>query len=468
MRNISTLLLVLIFACTSVQAKVVKGKVTSGKEKLSGVIVTDGKNFTKTSKKGTFKLNIEDDAKFVFIVTPSGYAADWSSGVPQFYQKAQDKDFFEFDLVDLGKDESTYHIIAVGDPQPRSEKHCEIFAEEPLEDLCNTVASLEHLTVGVVAGDLSFDVFPLLDNWKRDIVRTGIPFYTVPGNHDHDKQISDDDRAAIAHYNEQFGPENYAFQIGNDYVFMLDNIIYNSYRTYEEGYTEEVLTWVKNMMNFIPESSDIYIVQHSPLDGKHHAGRSINDMEMLEILGDHHVTFISGHNHTHRNLEFTPKVMDHNIGAICGTWWDTYHSTDGTPRGFKLFTKSENGLEWYYKAIGKDRDYQYQIYGLGETLLHPDCIVANVWDVDSAWKIEWYEDGKYMGAMEPVGEYSPVHTAELDEAYSKTGKTPANYRRTKVDDKQFFAAKPSADAQVVTIVITDRFGHTWKEEIPCK
>ena len=468
MRQISALLLVLIFACTSAQARVVKGKVTSGKEKLSGVIVTDGKSFTKTSRNGSFKLNIEDDAKFVFIVTPSGYAADWSSGVPQFYQKAQDKDFFEFDLIDLGKDESTYNIIAVGDPQPRSEKHSNIFAGEPLEDLCNTAASLENLTVGVVAGDITFDVFALMDNWKRDIVRTGIPFYTVPGNHDHDKKVNDDDRAAIAYYNEQFGPENYAFQIGNDYVLMLDNIIYTGYRTYEEGYTEEVLTWVRNMMSFIPESSDIYIVQHSPLDGKHHEGRSVNDMEILEILGDHNVTIISGHNHTHRNLEFSPKVMDHNIGAICGTWWDTYHSTDGTPRGFKLFTKSDNGLEWYYKAIGRDRNYQYEIYGLGETRLHPDCIVANVWDVDSAWKIEWYEDEKYMGAMERVGEYSPVHTAELDEAYSKTGKTPADYRRTKVDDKQFFAAKPSADAQVVTIVITDRFGHTWKEDIPCK
>ena len=144
-------------------------------EKLSKVIVTDGKNFTRTNKNGSFKMDIADSAQFVYIITPSGYCADWSSGAPEFYRKADGKDFFEFDLIDLGKDESTYNIIAVGDPQPRSEKHSNIFAGEPLEDLCNTAASLENLTVGVVAGDITFDVFALMDNWKRDIVRTGIP-----------------------------------------------------------------------------------------------------------------------------------------------------------------------------------------------------------------------------------------------------------------------------------------------------
>lgn len=71
------------------EARVVLGQVLSGKEKLADVIVTDGTNFTRTNKKGKFTFDIQDDAEFVYIVTPAGYSADWSSGVPVFYQRPQ-------------------------------------------------------------------------------------------------------------------------------------------------------------------------------------------------------------------------------------------------------------------------------------------------------------------------------------------------------------------------------------------
>ena len=59
------------------EARKVSGKVISGKENLKGVIVTDGEHFTQTKKSGKFSFEINDDAEFVYIVTPAGYAADW-------------------------------------------------------------------------------------------------------------------------------------------------------------------------------------------------------------------------------------------------------------------------------------------------------------------------------------------------------------------------------------------------------
>ena len=61
-------------------ARTVRGKVTCGQQNLSDVIVTDGFKFTKTKKNGEFKMDVADSARFVYIVTPSGYAGDWSSG----------------------------------------------------------------------------------------------------------------------------------------------------------------------------------------------------------------------------------------------------------------------------------------------------------------------------------------------------------------------------------------------------
>ena len=165
-------------------ARTVNGSVVCGKEKLSGVIVTDGTNFTQTARNGKFTFDIEDDAAFVYIVTPSGYVADWSSGVPAFYQKA-DKDEYVFELQKTEQSD-IYNILAVGDPQPREEEHFEEFAGVPLEDLASTASSLEGVTVGIALGDICYDRLHLQVRWKEEIPRTGIPFYPAVGNHDHD------------------------------------------------------------------------------------------------------------------------------------------------------------------------------------------------------------------------------------------------------------------------------------------
>ena len=123
-------MLSLVLLGNMAEARKVTGKVVCGKEKLSGVIVTDGKSFTKTVK-GKFAFDIADDAEFVYIVTPAGYAADWSTGVPAFYQRAKGCKKFIFELEKTGTAED-YSIIAIADPQTRSKKQFEKFAGKPL------------------------------------------------------------------------------------------------------------------------------------------------------------------------------------------------------------------------------------------------------------------------------------------------------------------------------------------------
>ena len=76
MKKILMILLAAVALNTTAQARKVTGKVVSGGEKLSGVIVTDGTSFTQTKKNGKFSIDIKDDAEFVYIVTPAGYAAE--------------------------------------------------------------------------------------------------------------------------------------------------------------------------------------------------------------------------------------------------------------------------------------------------------------------------------------------------------------------------------------------------------
>lgn len=466
MKRTTILLLTLFLACVFTEARIVKGRVTCGGKRLSSVVVTDGRNFTQTGRRGTFTLDICDSAEFVYIVTPSGYTADWSKGSPAFYRKAAGRSYFEFDLKETPVASSAYNIIAVGDPQPRSEDHFNEFTGVPLDDIRQCASGMTTPTVAIVLGDITHDKYHLMSNWKETMRSESIPFYPVIGNHDHNRKFNDDGLASDL-YNEAFGPADYAFFMGDDVVIVLDNIIYHSRSGYELGYTDRQVDWVRILMKYVPGHADIYVAQHSPLNGRHYAGMITNHDALLDLFKGHKVTFISGHNHTNAVFEYAPGVMEHNVAAICGTWWDVYHCTDGTPRGYKVFTKKDGNLSWFYKSIGRDRDFQYDVYRPGQTTLNPESVVVNVWDYDPQWSIEWLEDGKPMGKMKQVEEYSPFHAESIRVRYEKLGEEPSDYRLTRKAN-HYFAAKPSPDANVVTIVIRNRFLNEWRENIVIK
>ena len=452
-------------------ARTVNGKVTCGQQNLSNVIVTDGFKFVKTKKNGEFKMDVADSARFVYIVTPSGYAGDWSSGAPQFYQKIDERDTYTFDLIKTGDPSERYNIVAVGDPQPSKERHCDEFDGEPLEDLCQTISGLEGPSVGLVLGDVCFNKYHLMARWKKSIVRTGIPFYAVPGNHDHVYEM-ETDRKGSEVYTEYFGPENYAFFIGKDVVIMLDNIIHGlrARHNYTEGYTEEQLAWVKALLKYIPKGGTVYVGQHSPTNGRAHlSGGKETDLilrgsEFLNLLKGRKVHIISGHNHINMNFQYAPDVIEHNVAAICGTWWDAYHCKDGTPRGYKVYTNKEGILTWYYKSVGKDRDFQHEIFLPGETKKNPESVVVNLWDYDRNWSVTWFEDGVHKGAMKRVKEYNPLHTAEVEATFAKKGKPVTNWKRT-TKSNHYFAATPSEGARKITVIISNPFGKEWVENI---
>ena len=465
MKRILFIALTFAALCGSLEARNVTGKVVSGSQKLSGVVVTDGTNFTQTKKNGTFAFEIKDDADFVYIITPSGYVAEWSAGSPAFYQKAEGKTEFVFDLLKT-QSPDVYNIIAVGDPQPKAEEHFEEFAGVPLDDIAQTAAALEGMTIGIPLGDICYDRLHLQKRWKEEIVRAKVPFYPCIGNHDHDQKYKSEPEALMG-YRENFGPENYAVFLGNDIMIVLDNIIYKGRSNYKEGYTDAILAWVKGLMAYVPADADIYVVQHSPLNGRNNKKMVIGHQEMLDILDGHKINFISGHNHTAGNFEYSETTREHNVAAICGTWWDTYHCTDGTPRGYKVFTKKDGAITWYYKSISRDKSFQFEVFKPGECRINKSSVVVNVWDYDPCWRVEWFEDGVYMGIMPQVYEYNPIHTRDLEAKYKPLGRTPSEYRHTRAA-KHFFAIEPAEQTKECMIKVTDRFGNVMTETVVLK
>ena len=455
------ILSVLAFASVFVaaQARKVTGSVMCGETKLEGVIVTDGEHFTKTARNGKFTFDINDNAEFVYIVTPSGYVADWQSGVPAFYKSAPGVSKFDFALqrTSGGND---YNIIAIADPQTYSDEHFAEFAGKPMEDLCKTAQELGGVTVGLSLGDISWDRIEILDMYKKEIVRTGVPFYPVVGNHDNEAYVQGDSEAA-ATYRRKMGPENYAFCLGKDVVIVLDNIIYDTNFKMDLGYTDQVIAWVKGLLKEIPSTSEIYVAQHVPMG---HSRRKLQNQDaLISMLRGRKVTVLSGHMHTNSIRELEKNMTEHNVAGLCGAWWETQHCTDGTPRGYKVFTKHADRLSWYYKPIGFSKKHIAEAFGLGMASLHPNSVVVNVWDWDPQWKVEWYEDGKPMGKMDQVREICPVFDDEINAAYEGRGEIPG-WKQARPSGHNF-AATPSRYAKKVTIVVESRFGQKWTQTV---
>ena len=280
MKRILIVLLAIIVANVTAEGRKVKGTVRCEKDGLAGVIVTDGYGFTVTGHGGKFTFDMSDDAEFVYIVTPAGYVADWSSGVPAFYIPVSGRKSFEFNLQRSSASES-YHIIAVSDPQAYSDEHFAKFAGQPLDDLAKTASSLNGDVVGISLGDISWDRIEILDMYKKEIVRAGIPFYPVVGNHDNEAYVQGD-REAAATYRSKMGPENYAFFMGEDLVISLDNIIYDTNFKSEDGYTDDVIRWVGELLQMVSPDADLYVAQHVPMG----RGRRklVNEDKLLELL----------------------------------------------------------------------------------------------------------------------------------------------------------------------------------------
>lgn len=459
------LAVVLTLSSLMLSARTVKGTIKGEGKPLGGVLVTDGYSIVQANYKGEYTLELSEKADFVYIVTPQGYVADFSSGVPQFYQFIEDgKDTYNFNLQKMKGDPNRYAMITMSDPQIDTWSDADKLFSTSLPDIKETASKYSDVQVaGIVLGDITWDVYSHNDTYKDFCRKLGFPIYPVIGNHDYDKYLKPGEGADYANqYKRDFGPVYYAFQLGEAYYIVLSNLNYTGHKGYRCTLNiEDQMQWLERLLRTgLNMGNRLYLCMHAPIKPAPDQPLIEGGERLIHLLQwKFEATFLTGHYHRNSNTNLGGGIWEHNLGALCGNWWTNPVAGDGTPLGYQVFEgEGRNITNRYYKSTGYPATYQFKLYGPGNSLDRPKAVVAKVWNWDETWRVRWYEDGKLMGDMEQFYSYDPDYLAYVNGARVVDDYMPFRHNR-------FFSAYPSENAKEVKVEVTDHFGTTYTETL---
>lgn len=208
--------------------------------------------------------------------------------------------------------------------------------------------------------------------------------------------------------------------------------------------------------------------------------------------GFEEVHYVSGHIHKNLLARVDDRLIEHNIGAVCGSWWRTGANhfqmlgPDAGPNGYAIFTIDGKRMQWTYRSI-EDGDKQFRAYDMNEVaryytasedvaefLAHyperhdfreeagGNRVFINVWCWEPAWKIRVTENGRELPVRREQTE-DPLYVISYDIPQSVwKGKYPVDYGK-RGKQHTLFTVDASGPATTLEIEVTDSFGKVYRE-----
>ena len=456
-------------AISGLHAENIKGTVkdTEGNG-IAGVVVSDGLNTTVTDAKGRWKMDADQDSRFVFISTPAGYISSTLKGQTLFYKEINDETKkYEFIVKKNPQDDTNHNLIVIADPQisdrdelPELEKHS--------DDIAEYVKGMDgDYTLGLCLGDIVGWDHSIYPEYNRIMKKAGFEYRYVIGNHDM-TNYGRSHETSMKNYEDMYGPAWYSFNVGDIHYIVLNNNFFIGRDWFYIGYLDErQLRWLEKDLLYVPEGSNVIVSMHIPttLDKSDRDAfqRGVmldnlcNKPALYKMLEPYKAIILSGHMHTADFEVISDNLIEINVAGLCGAWWCGEVCIDGSPAGFKHFDMDGENISWVYKGCGHPLDYQMKVYV--DHPSYPGEVVANIWDYDPAWKVEYFEDGKRIGEMERFKDTDPL----AKELY----KDPSSLKREWVHSsptENMFRAKFSPDAKTLEVRATDRFGRVYSNK----
>lgn len=501
----------------------VKGWCHSNNTGIAGVVVSDGDEVTVTDADGIYYLSSKKRNSYVFISVPGNYEVPLKGKVPQFYKELNEEENVvercDFELTPVDNDNHT--LLVMTDIHLANRINDLVQFESCLIDINNVIAEYEAEGTKVYTltlGDLSWDSFWYTNNFTiehyvQQMNRINSPVFNAMGNHDHDPYGAGD-WLAERKYIKHLGPNYYSFNLGNIHYVVLDNTEYintggapgvSGSRNYNARFVKEQIEWLKKDLEYVKDKDvPLVIGFHIQLFNAPDVNNNVknfrvsNSQEFIDCLADFsNVHILTGHTHYNYNYVYSDAVMEHNIAALCATWWWTgsngyagnHICKDGTVGGYNVWEIDNTNVEWYYKSVGYERDYQFRTYDLNSIEItakkyapmanatysakvpeyagdyavagNKNEVLINVWGYDKEWTVSVTENGTELPVTR-VAAKDPLHVISYEIARLNRNAEPSSTFVSN-NTSHFFKVKASSPNSTLLIKVTDRFGNVYSE-----
>ena len=345
---------------------------------VEGVLVSNGRDWTRTDANGAYALAIRDDMNLT-VVQPSEWRVPTNARLqPQYFYihkeggTGYDLRFgglpdtgpaparVNFPLTQRAAAAEPFSCAVLGDPQT--------YSNEQISWLRNGVgaalveADLDANDCMLHLGDVVGDDLGLLDRLFEVTAAAGAPQWAVIGNHDIDFDARTNADKADS-WRHRVGPNYFAFEQGNVLFVGLDNVFYPCNASdvargrthcaegndYNGRLTETQLTWLAGLLDRTPEDRLVVLAHHIPLvsfaDPTSPKHQTDNATRLYDLLDGREALSLSGHTHSLENhapgqhfagwveavgVEALP--FRHIVaGAASGAWFQGDFNTFGVP-----------------------------------------------------------------------------------------------------------------------------------------
>ncbi|MFH1739739.1 MAG: metallophosphoesterase N-terminal domain-containing protein, partial [bacterium] len=347
---------------------------------IPNVLVSNQLDVVKTDAAGRYTLPLHDEETIIFVIKPPDYSLPLNEdNLPQFYYIHQPVGSPDLkypgveptgdlpDSVDfpLCRSERTddFKVVVFADPQPCSDEEISYVRDDVVAEVVGTDAAF-----GITLGDIAYGDLSLFEHYNNVVAQIGIPFYNVPGNHDMNSDVRDD-QYSLETYKKYFGPPYYAFEHGMVSFILLDSMEGRG-SSYIGKLGAKQLDWIENYLAFVPSDRLIVFAMHIPLYSSRGTGsiHSVTDRASLfDLLKDRsHLLALTGHAHIIENVNLANEIggeidfsFPHVIcSAVSGAWWSGPRDergipatvqTDGSPNGYHICYFSGNQYTQKFK-----------------------------------------------------------------------------------------------------------------------
>ena len=233
---------------------------------LEGILVTDGLQYVKTAKDGSYKMTSDlASARFIYLSLPANMSAPLRDGIPQFsrrvprYAQAVRADF----ILEPHEVSEDYTVMWIADPQVKpfgfpNDNSMDVWHKSVAPDAESFRASCTGPVYCINLGDLVYNEMWAWDDYLAGAAKINCPTFNVIGNHDYDQQNLFDTNQGNVFYETYVGPEHYSFDLGDIHYIVLNTILYDRKTTndkYHYGLEDRTLQWVKADLENVPTLS---------------------------------------------------------------------------------------------------------------------------------------------------------------------------------------------------------------------